>query len=228
MVLIHTLHGHVHLLVRHGHTQPPCARPVAPVILRCGRHLLDGVLDDTLHGHRVDHEAEVHVALRARVHRHASIVLLVMAHLLHIAASMLRLGDDPMLLRLSRWLLRILLPSVRRRVLPELLRLLASLRCLALRLVAARPAPQHVLQLWLLLLQLLQLLLHLLLVLQRLEGRHLVRVRELALHLGGLSGLQHHLLRLLHRMRCHLLLPNDYPLVVINAWHVYHLRLELA
>lgn len=135
-------------------------------------------------------------------------------------ASMLRLCDESV--RLSS-LLGVLL----RMILPEFLgSLLLGLRHLVLRLVAPWATPQHVLELRLLFLQLLEVLLHLLLVLQGLEGRHLVRVWQLAL--VGLLRLHHHLLLWPHVVGLHLLLANHDAFVVVDAGHVHHLRLEFG
>lgn len=225
MVLLRALHSGMHFLVGHRHTQPASSGSiVTPVILGLVRHLFQGVLDYSLHGHGVDHEAEVDVALHAcgpvRVHPSVPSIILVVrlkSHLM-IWASMLRLCDES--IRLSS-LLSVLLWIV----LAEFLRaLLLDLRHLVLWLVAARPTPQHVFQLWLLLLQLLEVLLHLLLVLQGLESGHLVRIWKLALR--RLLRLQHHLLLLPHVVRLHLLLPDYDAFVVVDARHVHYLGLE--
>lgn len=65
-VFFHALHGGVHLLIGYRHAQAACSAPVVSAVVLGGvRNLLDGVLDDSLHGHGVDHEAEVDVALDA-------------------------------------------------------------------------------------------------------------------------------------------------------------------
>ena len=108
------------------------------------------------------------------------------------------------------------------RVLFEFLALLVCLSCLAVA--------KDVLELWLLLLKLLQVLMHLLLILKSLEGGHLARIGELALHLAAVGhSLRHHLLwHLLHVVHGHLLLANHDAFIVADSRHVDHLGLELV
>lgn len=73
-------------------------------------------------------------------------------------------------------------------------------------------------------------LLHLLLILQSLICGHLIRIWILSCHLV-ITSLHHDLLwhlLLLNGMGIHLLLTDDDPFVIIDAWHVYHLCLELV
>lgn len=117
-------------------------------------------------------------------------------------------------------------------VLSEALPLLVALSGCRLRarlwLRASRAsAPQYILELRLLLLELLELLMHLLLILKSLEGGHLVCIWNLAHNLVVTSLHKNLLGHLLHSVGVHLLLANHNPLAVVYSRHIDDLGLEL-
>lgn len=130
--------------------------------------MLDSVMDDTVHHDRVNHEAKVAVAtgLPTCAHLRSSVTSIGEASC-GSSVQRLRLAHNTIVVRLSCLLIHLPdhgnpLPAILRLPsLPKLLRLLLRTRLIlrirgvARHIRAAIATPQHVLQLWLLLLQLL-------------------------------------------------------------------------
>lgn len=236
------------LLIRRRHAEASSSAPVAlgvavrvQLLLAAGAgKMLDGVVDDALHHHGVDDEAEVAVATRLPTHADLGCpVGSIIKTSCRCSVKLLCLTYNPIVIRLSRLMVHLAdyrdsLPGVLHlAAFPELLRRLLLGACLILRRRIARdvraavPAPQDILQLRLLFLQLLQMLLHLLLILERLESSQLALVLELLVFgwfWSSVRGLHHRLA--LHLL--HLLLSDHDSLVRADPRHVDYVGLELA